>query len=426
MEHLSRSRKYLPLYIVLFYYVAVFVVYISDVLVSYPYKNDELLSAYWFVLIATTWLGYFMGVNNNSQLKSDPNFSTYAKWGFVLYLLMFYPSIYVYTGRSILEFGDLLLDPVQAYLQMQDTVSESRGARIYFLLLKVAESPLTVILIPYYMYQAVKLGKTSYRLIIVLLLAMIMSVFRGTDKEFFDIFILGIGSWIAAKIKVHGSLFGSKESRKRAFRILIILAIGLTIFGFRKSERMFGAVSFCFPAGNICVDLTLNGSASYFSLTVIMLAIYLTNGLYGLSCSLDAQFHTGFGFGHSPVLQYFASEVFGLRFDDNVVSQLNSLGWSTKGVWSSGLSWINNDIPIFLIPVLLFAIGYLFGLSWRQVVSRTEFLPHIIFVHLFYFYVFLPGNLQIAQSSDYYFGFLFWLTIYIVKNLSLVRRPKCG
>ncbi len=419
---LTRYRKYLPLYIVVVYYVLIYALYISDYVIEYPYKNDELLSIYWLVLIAVTSFGYYVGVHSNIQLDTDLNFSRYAQAGFIVYLLMFYPSILVYTGRGILEFVDLIFDPVQAYLQMQDTVGESRGARIYFLLLKVLESPLIVILIPYYMYQAVLQNKSSFRLVIVMLLGLSMSVFRGTDKEFFDVFIIGFGAWIVAKIKIHGRLFGTPQSRRRAWQILLMLAIGLFMFGFRKSERMYGAESFCFPAANICVDLTINGSAGYFSMIVIMLVIYLTNGLYGLSCSLDAEFNSGFGFGHSPVLQYFASEALGMQFDGNVTSQLDSLGWATKGVWASGLAWINNDIPILLIPGVLFIIAYLFAISWRHAILTTHFLPHVIFVHLFYFYMFLPGNLQIAQSSDYYFGFLFWIIIYSWKIVSASKK----
>jgi len=402
-----------PLLIILCFWGFTYGLYISDIVLKYPERNDFLLFLYVTVCSASLVFGYLFGIAVKVKPADPINSKTIAFVGFFSIIVLFVPIVYVYTGSGLGQFFELLTSPAAAYNSMQEAVSEGREQRLPIILSKIVLSPFIVAALPYFAFQFFRYKRHKYLLLSLIFLSISMSVFRGTDKEIFDAFIILFAVFISAKPNIFRMRFFNIKFMRSIVLLSLSIVLVLSVFSFRKSERLEAATTLCFKGTEICNSVDPIGDPVGFG--GYMLVRYLTQGYYGLAVAFDAEFESGFGMGHSRPLQFLGGKVFGLDFSGNVVGQLDSLGWASKGLWSSGFVWLANDVPISFVPVLILMVAFLVGRAWKQVISDESFVSLIIFVYLFFTLVYMPANLQLAQSGDLYLGFLFWLIYSIVR-----------
>jgi len=416
---LSSKLKWGPLFIVMTFWVLTFLIYIFDVYIEYPSKNEGYLLLFMCTALLAVSIGYSLGVSILPSLPPFKNTERLAKTGFYLYMMLFLPTVYVYTGGSIMDFFDLLFSPADAYAMMVEKVTGERSERVWLIVLKTLASPLIIVVIPYFCIQKFRFGNKGRYLAAVIFLYFSMSVFRGTDKEVFDTFIIVFASYLVAKPEVLQGRFLSRKFLAVAFCVLISFFLVLSIFSFRKSERLDGMNTFCYQNTTICYSTGGDGGAAEFGAK--MLFSYLGQGYHGLASSVDGDFNSGYGVGHSLPLTYLAKIFFNVDGSNNLVSQLNELGWSSKGVWSTGFVWMANDVPLYFVPLIVMILGFLLGASWKASCYNLDLSAVVVFVYLFFTFIYMPGNLQIAQSGDFYIGFLVWVFIFLLR-FSLPRR----
>lgn len=410
--------KYGPIKIIVAFWLFTFVIYIFDFLVEYPGKNDFLVSFFVLLCVATLSFGYCLGVSIAGRRLSRKYDDKIGCLGIFLYVVTFYPTVVAYTGGDLSGFFELFLSPSEAYKMMADKVSSGRSERAELIILKLMVSPLVISAIPYFSLKYFTGEGSGWWVVLLVFLYFSMSVFRGTDKETFDVFILIFSVFLVARPDV----LGMSWVNKKLFLYLSVFAFSFFLvfsnFSYRKADRLEDVDVFCFKDTLICNDISER--EGFIEFGGFMLVRYLGQGYHGLALAFDGDFSSGYGFGHSRSLQYIGVEFLGSDYQDNMVSQLDELGWASRGLWSTGFVWLANDVPLYVVPLVVCFIGFLLGASWKLACYGKDLHSTIVFSFLFFSLIYMPGNLQLAQSGDLYIGFVFWLILYIIKLL-LVR-----
>lgn len=420
MDKLNSRTAYVPLYIVVGFWSVTLLLYCSNLFIQYPDGGKILVFGYVFLSAVLLIAGYFFGLRLRFRVIDIKNPERVAGLGFLFYLILFVPTVYSYTGNSIFSFFDLLFSPSDAYKSMVDTVTGSRDERGSLILVKTLLSPFVISVIPYFSYTWFKYRKNGRYLIAVIFLYFSMSVYRGTDKEGFDVLILVFSALLMASPSVFSFL--SKDRKKIFYIFFVLMALLMLVYNFsyRKGERLSGVNEVCFKGTAICNAIDPEQGGGEFG--AFMLSRYLTQGYHGLSLAFGAEYNSGYGFGHSRPLQYLSSKVFGDVDRNMVVSQLDSLGWASKGLWSTGFVWLANDVPLLMVPFVIMFFGFIMAMAWKMAVTRENFPAIIVFSFMFFSLVYMPGNLQLAQSGDLYVGYLFWLSFFLLGSFVPKKR----
>lgn len=330
----------------------------------------------------------------------------FFRWSFFVSIIFLPFNIHVYTGSSLGDFTLLLSDPVQAYSRMHLAVGADRSERLSFLLVKLTVCWLTVALVP----LAILLHKNRQislpTFIGVLAVSFILSVFRGTDKELADIMIFLIGSMF-----INSPQVVKREPRKKlrllSRQSLLVGAGGMVFlyfFAFRKSERLANLSVHCFQNTDVCMEYP-SSEASPLGYLVMLLFRYATHGYYGLAASFDAIWTPCPLIGDSRVMQYIVGN-FGLRCETTITQQLDNLGWTSVGAWSTGFTQLANNfghVGVFFY-ILFFAVVLK---VFHKTYARTGcYLCGIMYFLNFFILFYMPANLQLQQVGEQYFGYL--------------------
>ena len=145
--------------------------------------------------------------------------------------------------------------------------------------------------------------------------------------------------------------------------------------------------------------------------TYVNVLAYLCGGYYHASFAVDLDFKPTLFVGSSPALIGLAA-VFGIDvWNDTYMHRLQvAHGIDELGVWHSAYTWYANDVSFVGVPVVVFAMAYLFGFSWARS-AQGDFLSRIVFVIFGNMLLFLFANNTYLSTVFYSFMFLlpFWL-----------------
>lgn len=345
-------------------------------------------------------------------LTSEKGAKTYFRWALVVSAIMLPLNIHFYSGSQLSDFFTMLTDPVNAYARMHETVSADRSERLEFLILKLTVSWLTVALVPLAVILKNQ-GRISWTaFVFALSLSFILSVFRGTDKEVGDIIIFLLAGMFL-KPASREKVVSSTRRSTGGFRILskeaFVLVVGLIgffyFFAFRKSERLSAMTVFCFANTDACMSLPAEGS-SPLGFLATMLYSYLTHGYYGLAASFDAAWEPCPFIGHSSVLLYL-SGLAGITCESTVLEQLNHLGWTSKGAWSTGFVQLANDFGLLATFLQIAMIAIMMKIFHRSYHRHGCVVSGILFSLNFFILFYMVANLQLHQVGEQYFGYIF-------------------
>ena len=381
--------------------------YIWDPYVVYrPHPNLGVLVTF---IMLNVFILIVVDRTNNKKLPAFLVSNNSAKTLFKLALLVsvvFLPiNIRVYTGSSLSDFTLLLTDPVEAYGRMHLAVSADRSERVGFLMAKLSVSWLTVMLLPLAILLHMKRQISSLTLIFAVSISFVLSVFRGTDKELADIMIFLIAGRL---LQTNSVSIMQKFKFKLLSKESAIFAAGSVVFVyfflFRKSERLANLTYHCFQNTDVCMDYAAN-SASPFRYLSMLLYRYATHGYYGLSTSFDANQVSCPLIGDSRVLQYIAG-TFGIFCETTITTQLDYLGWTSKGAWSTGFTQLANNLGHFGVFLYIAFFAFSLKLFLNSFRNNQCYLSGVMYMLNFFILFYMIGNLQLQQIGEQYFGYL--------------------
>ncbi len=400
-------------------------------------RNPILTTAYIGVNVATFMLGYILATSRLAGPITDycaiqpitrPPWLNKALISATFFSVSILPaSVYVYTGKSILDLG-VILDQNAAYMSLADVIEGGdTGTRKIVSLLRGLVAPLTLTAVNLAAFYW-PLLKKSEKICAVLVATtyILFSAFRGTDKEIGDLLVLILTGLIARLAYLHSNVkpINARSLAKTATLAFILVTVFIVVFVLRKSERLGGFVAFCLYGDVACYEPSGNDDLSdVLGFGAAMFASYLGQGYYGLSVALSTNGDWTWGIGHSrPLLT-----LFGLVFDtqtlyeQGLMAQLRDAGWDDRYVWSSIFPALASDLGFAGVPVFFTVIGAIYGRSWIRLIKRGEAVAVVSFSLLTILVLYTPANHQLAQSFDFYFASIFWIGAFVLRPMKYLR-----
>lgn len=401
-------------------------------------KSPMLTSAYIGLNVATFMLGYIIATLRVAShltdyvairpIKRPPWLHRALMTAAFLSVLILPASVYVYTGKSILDIG-VIFDQNAAYMSLADVAeSDDSGARKVISLLRGLVAPLTLTAVNLAAYYWPSL-KRSERICAFLVASsyIIFSAFRGTDKEIGDLLVLILTGGIARLAYLHSNVqpISTRNLVKSAGLGFILVAVFIVIFVLRKSDRLGGFVGFCLYSEVACFEATGNDDLSdIWDFGAAMFSSYLAQGYYGLSVALSIDGDWTWGIGHSrPLLTLFGLVIdTQTLYEKGLMAQLRVAGWDDRYVWSSIFPALASDLGFAGVPVFFMVVGAIYGRAWISLIKRGEAVAVVTFSLLTILVLYTPANHQLAQSLDFYFASIFWIGVFVLRPRKHVRR----
>lgn len=152
--------------------------------------------------------------------------------------------------------------------------------------------------------------------------------------------------------------------------------------------------------------------------TYMYVVYYLTQGYYHTSLAFDLEFQSTYFLGNNPAIISLA-EILGINvWKDTYIYRLNTLGVDPLVQWHSAYLWYASDISFWGVPVLLFILGYLFGLCWG-LSFNNDLLSRIIFIILGNMLLYLFANN--SYLSSVFYSFMFILPIWYFTRIKRLK-----
>ncbi|WP_017413606.1 hypothetical protein [Clostridium tunisiense] len=215
-------------------------------------------------------------------------------------------------------------------------------------------------------------------------------------------------------------LFKIKNRNKRAsvksiaFLMIIVIIFTLAILYFLGTRKVF----------------QLNYSDTGVLMSGLLgLLFYISHGYVGLSYCLDLPFkftwgHTVFRGISTTILPYFG--INNAFFNSYLVRNEVENGWSALQVWSTVFPWLASDITFWLIPVLMFIIGYFMKKLWKESLVFENPYALAVLGQLFIFCFMIPANNQLFHTFGNSVGtiviYIFYFNSRYSKLSSKIRR----
>ncbi len=419
----------LPLWLVIGYLFTTFGLFLLWP-INWPiYGADRWFVLIGYVLLALTTLSVCAILGSAGSTRVVAPFvahRTVIMTGAAAATLLLAPSTLAYTSRWPWQFLEALRDQGLAYRDLQEQLVATGGQRGLISAARALAAPLVFAVLPLGILHWRTLGWPLRGMVAAAILCSItFSVMRGTDKEFADIFIVGLATAMVSFGR--HNMLGQKGFAllrlywKQALIAAIFVYIAAGLFTTRKDERLGGydnRTMVCANDSRICADLdspliSWMPLRQRFGATFFILST--CSGYYGLNLALEKPFESTYGIGHSPAVSSVYEMVTGdTQTAKRAFTYRNRLdGWSDENYWSTLITWVANDVGFPGTVVVLGLLGFLWGLWWREASAGLSDPAAILFALSTMMMFYLPANNQVLASYDGYFVFGVWIAIWL-------------
>lgn len=419
----------MPLTIFTGYVVGTFLLFLA-----WPIDWPIYTAANWIRLISYVALclvamgaAAYRGSGGTTRVTASlPYLSFWLPVGAIAAALLLIPSSVTYTGLHPWQVLDALQDQGAAYRRYQQQLFLSGGERDYLVAVRTVLAPLTYAILPLGIIRWRAIGWTGrVSMMVVVGTSVIFSILRGTDKEFADLFIVGVAAGFVTVGRSIALTTGGGAFVRRSWKIaalaIVFLLFAQSLFTDRKEQRLGGFVSrttVCANNSRICADLD-NPWISWlplrqrFAATVFILST--CSGYYGLELAMEKPFDTTFGLGHSPAaLSIYEAATGDPTLHKRTYTYRNSAdGWSEEFYWSTLIAWIANDVGFAGAVFVLAFIGFMWGKWWREAAAGMSDPAAVLFALSTTMIFYLPANNQVLASYDGYSVLTVWTGIWL-------------
>lgn len=417
----GRPRLHAPLLVILSYLLITLLIYNYGP-VDWESDNQNLVNMFllsnWLFLASGYYIATRMGPASSGAIGAR-----IVTLGLVCNAISIVPTIYMYTGKFPWDVALYAVSQGERYNDYQSYLSEAAGGggvgRVIQVLFRTLLQPFIYggIIIGVKYWKRLSLMQRLF-LVTNVLLQVIFSVARGTDKEIIDLFI-----FIFVPFYLFHSSLRSIPVKKYVV-LFLIAAMVLVVFAERRISRYGGVVPDCFSYAEICVDYNSDiakaiPDTAYFSLSI--LSAYLTQGYNGLALAMELDYRFGYGVGHASVLMRQVERFTGMDlYQDTYTYRLGTLGWDSQYLWSSLYTWIANDVSFKLVFAVFLVLGLIFGFAARDAVAGGDDYGMIVLTFMLLLLIYSPANNQLAVSLDMYYSWIFWLSAWMLRK-AIVR-----
>lgn len=132
----------------------------------------------------------------------------------------------------------------------------------------------------------------------------------------------------------------------------------------------------------------------------IKVVLYMTQGYFHTCHAFDYEFRWTKFLGNNGALVALAERLGVDVWDDTYMHRLQREGIDEFAVWHTAYTWWAGDVSFYGVPVVMFCLGYAFGLSWALGI-RGDFLSRVVFVIVGNMLIFLFANNTYLASMFY-------------------------
>ncbi|WP_397457062.1 hypothetical protein AB3472_07985 [Pseudomonas lurida] len=137
------------------------------------------------------------------------------------------------------------------------------------------------------------------------------------------------------------------------------------------------------------------------------LTSYMVQGYYGMSISLDEDFQSSYGIGHSVFLQKSFAQYLGLDVRDRTFPHKITEKWDEFVYWHSFYTYIANDVSFWGVALVMLILGAYFSYVYLSATLHDNFYAKMLLPLFGILFLYIPANNQV-------FGFLesmtsFWI-----------------
>lgn len=415
-DHPHRVRLWLPAIICGSWWAVTFLLYAAAWPIAYNRTNFLGVAS----LVAATFVCSFIGFQvgskpwlEASQFETNKQISLTPLLGLLGILLLLAPMTTAYSGFNLNEFSQALDDQGSAYEAASTKIAEGTQSRSGIVAAQTILSPLTMTALPYFAFEFFENKRFRILFLMCAVSPIVWSVLVGRDQQMGMAILLVTGAWLLSRARR-----GSGLSRRQILIAIPVALSAMVAFGARKLSRN-PVAPICAPGADMCS--VPHSYPSIWDATWVMINSYATQGYEGLGRALGATWNFGGGFSHSPALASMLDPIFGTASILRVPAQLDTLGWSATGYWSTALTALASDVPWPVVPVIVGLMAMLLGASWRASLRFGDWLSISIFGYTFVAMIFIPQNLQLGQSGPTYIGYIVLIAIFIARGTNIHR-----
>lgn len=435
--------RILPLLLVLSYLstlLALFLVWPINWQIYYA-SSWALLTGYIIACYALIAVGYMFATQPATHVAHPfPYRSAVIIGGAIIAAILLTPLSYVYTGRYPWQVLEAAQQQGDAYRALQEQLQQTAGQRSVIAFIRATLAPITFAVVP---LGIIHWGRISWiargAVGLSVLITIVFSLLRGTDREFADLLIVSFGALMVALGRSQGEnanwLF---VLVRRYWGIVVVgvffLTFAASLFTERKSERLGGfdnRTTVCANVSRICADVDAPAIAwmpvdQRFATSLFILSS--ASGFYGLELAMEKDFQSTYGIGHSPASLAIYELITG---DDQLKRRTftyrNSFdGWSDENYWSTLMTWIANDVGFTGTLVVILFIGWATGRAWRAATLSESDPASIIFCALMITLFYLSANNQLLGGYDGYFVVTVWTVLWLREKRTSVSALLRG
>lgn len=448
--------KYIPLLICGGFYVITILLF-SFGPFDWSVSNKLYLYSFLGFTVIALFLGYFISTKIRfKSLESNYNINKIILYSFIMFFIIYILTTYSTTGKIYPDIVRGLFDSGTAYRISHSSFSAFSTILSY---ISIVTAPLTSFLLPLFFIYYKNLSKSSRILgFICLILTLFLGIAQGVINScavFSFQIILFVVIYIFSNLK--------KENWKGNI-CLIAVTIGLLVsfllyYKVVMSNRL---ISDAKVDNEITDQQTDNKTAnekidselvndileasSTFKFAKLKdhhvfsflpdtiesgfnhLVSYISHGYKGLSLAMEKDFSSSYGLGFSDFFRHNILKIFNKTKDENkyykrtYMAKIEKDAWNTGEVWSTFFIYPASDIGFPFTIILVFVIGFIFGLSWRDTLTSKNIFSSVIFYNLCLMVCFFCANNLLFQNGGtfltMFFMSIFW---FLSRKLSKVK-----
>ena len=157
---------------------------------------------------------------------------------------------------------------------------------------------------------------------------------------------------------------------------------------------------------------------------------YFCHGYNGLSYAMEEDFTSSLGFGFSDFIRHNVARFFGgatfeeAMYQRTYMAKIEKYGWQTGLMWSSFFIFPASDISFPGTVLLVFLIGYLFGLSWKDTITTENPFACAAFFGFTTMVFYFSANNQMFQTGENCLAFCAVLFAWILSRSIHCKEVK--
>ena len=147
---------------------------------------------------------------------------------------------------------------------------------------------------------------------------------------------------------------------------------------------------------------------------------YITHGYKGLSLALQKDFTSSYGLGNSDFVRHNLLKIIGHTENEEEIIHRTYMhkvmddGWSTGTVWVTFFVYPASDIGFPMTVILVFFIGLVFSLSWKDSLESKNIFASSLFIYLCMIICFFCANNVYMQNGGSFLSIVFASILWII------------